>query len=92
MTEREIKRHIKLLKKIKKETPLRTEARRDINRRMRALKKELVKDIEPVTKEKAELIQKILKIRPYYTDIRLNMKKYTMQQLQEHFDKIRRTK
>lgn len=92
MTEREIKRHIKLLKKIKKETPLRTEARRDINRRMRALKKELVKDIEPVTKEKAELIQKILKIRPYYIDIKMNMKKYTMQQLQEHFDKIRRTK
>jgi len=52
----------------------------------------LVKDIEPVTKEKAELIQKILKIRPYYIDIKMNMKKYTMQQLQEHFDKIRRTK
>jgi len=88
MTIKEIKKSIRQLNKLKKNTQVGTEARRDINRHIRKLKNKLDNIIHCDNPEKLELIQKINTIRPYFTDLR----KFTVKQLQYHYNKIKEEK
>lgn len=90
MNKRDIRYRIKLLKRIKKTTPIKTQARRDINKQIRELKKKLKGTSEPISKEKKELIAEILKRKPEYKDIRLDLEGYTLEQLTKHLARIRR--
>ena len=83
MNDREIKRRIRVLRKLKRDTRVKSEARREINRKIRELKKDLNKGVE-ISPEKTELIEKINAVYKHYNDLR----KFTIKQLQFHLEKI----
>ena len=79
--DRELKRKVRALRKLKRQTQKKTKARRDINRQIRKLKEENTKNSEPLTAEKQALIDKILSTkREYYTDLSL----HTTEELKKH--------
>ncbi len=82
MNIREIKRHIRLLNRLKLDTKVKSKARREINKKIRNLKKKLVCKISP---EKAEIIAKINAIYLHHN----NLNKFTMEQLQYHLNKLK---
>jgi len=88
MNEKDIKRTIRLLRKLKKQAQVGTEERRDINRKIRAKKKEL----ENLYKNESDnpLIQKIYELRPEYKDLNIDLRKFTDIQLEYHYRKILR--
>lgn len=83
-TEKEIKRKIRGLKKIKKTVKVGTRVRRDINKEIRKLKKQLELVCKCDDSEKLELIEKIQGIYKHYG----NLTKFTKEQLQKHLDII----
>ena len=87
---REIKREIRLLRKIKKNTHKKSPERRDLNKRIRELKKKLLPIYVEVSKEKEELIQAILQIRPEYKGLHIDLRKYTEKQLEKHLENIKK--
>lgn len=88
MNDREIKRRIRVLRKLKKDTRVKSEGRRELNRKIRELKKELNKGID-INPEKTIIIEKIYKIRPYLKTLRdFNLYKHTIKELQFHLDRI----
>ena len=86
MNEKDIKRTIKLLRKLKRQAKVGTEERRDINRKIRRKKQEL----EDLYKSKSDnpLIQKIYELRPEYRDLKIDLRKFTNRQLEYHYRKI----
>ena len=90
MNKQDIKYKIKLLKQMKKNTALKTQARRDLNKQIRDLKNKLKEGIEPLTDEKQALIDKILNLRPEYKTMNFDLSVYTMEQLKKHYNKVRR--
>lgn len=86
MDNREIKRQIRALRKIKKDAPKKTQARRDINKQIRDLKGQLQGSgcniIED--KEKEVLIKKIQKVYVHYCDLA----SHSVEELQKHLDLI----
>lgn len=84
MSEREIRRKIRELKELKKNLRPKTEERRNINKGIRQLNKEL-NQFHNIAPEKVELIKQINKIYYHYNDL----KKFTIEQLQYHLDKIK---
>jgi hypothetical protein len=81
---REIKKQIRMLRKIKKDTHKKTAERRELNEKIRTLKAKLI----PATPEKSDMIQKILERRPEYTRLGINLEQYTLEQLKLHYDRI----
>ena len=81
---KETKRKIRKLKKIKKDTRIGTEARRNINKHIRILQGKIDEVYNCDNPEKIELINKITSIKHHNTDL----KKFTITQLQYHLQKI----
>ena len=85
MTIKEIKRRIRELKKLKRDIPVKTENRRNINKQIRLLKNRLNETLNCDNPEKLELIRQINAIYPHVNDLR----KFTVKQLQYHLTKIK---
>lgn len=85
---KETKRKIRKLKKIKKDTRIGTEARRNINKHIRILQGKIDEVYNCDNPEKLELINKINAIYPHINDLR----KFTVEQLQFHYNKINKRK
>lgn len=85
---REIKAQIRLLRKIKRDTRPKSEERHDLNRQIRELRKKLV-PICDLTNNKKDLIAQILKIRPEYTDLKIDLQGYSEEQLMKHLKTIK---
>jgi repressor of nif and glnA expression len=86
MNEQEIKYRIRLLNKQKKATKVGTQARRDINDQIRELKNKLNLYSDDETKN---LIKEIYKLKPEYKKIKLNLKKFTKEELEKHLNKLK---
>ena len=90
---REVKRQIRLLRKIKKDTHKRSEERRELSRKIRDLKKRLLPILQEVLPEKQKLIDEIIafntKYRPYLLEIGLNYTQYTIEKLQKHIEYLK---
>lgn len=89
MDEKEIKKELWHLSRLKKDTRKHTEPRREINNRIRELKK-LKATSEEVDPEKQAVIEEITKVRnklgrPVLSDLR----KFTMAELQNHLARIK---
>ena len=92
---KEIKKLIRQLRKIKKDTPKKTHTRRDINAKIRELKKQLqdIRGNEIATPEKQILIEEIYRLTPYLKDLRgFDLTQYSIEQLEKHITNIRRGK
>jgi uncharacterized protein with von Willebrand factor type A (vWA) domain len=85
---KDIKRQIRMLRKLNRDIKKHTPERREINEKIRALKEQLIPLHIEVTPEKSEIIQKILKKRPEYTILNIELEKYTMEQLIKHYEAI----
>ncbi len=88
MGEKEIKYKIKRLKKIKKDMRVGTPARREMNRKIRALKTEL-EFIYQSNPEKQKLIEEIYKLEPHFLKIKLDLRKHSIENLQKHIDIVK---
>ena len=86
---REVKRQIRLLRKIKKDTHKKTAERRELNEKIRTLKEQIIPIIQEDNPEKTLVIEAILKIRPEYIRIELNLQKYTTEMLTKHLERIK---
>jgi hypothetical protein len=86
---KEIRKQLRLLRKLKKDTPLRSQARRDINKSIRALKESIIPICIEVTQQKQKLINTILQYQPELNK-RIDLTVYTEEQLQKHIDNLRR--
>jgi hypothetical protein len=82
---REVKRQIRMLRKIKKDTHKGSEERHDLCRKIRELRSQLLPIYSEVSKTKSELIEKIMNKRPEYKILNIDLRKYTEEQLQKHF-------
>ena len=85
---REIKKQIRMLRKIKKDTHKKTEERRELNEKIRRLKAKLIPVQIEVTPEKSDIIAKIIERRPEYAVLGIILEKYTIEQLNFHYEKI----
>lgn len=83
MTPKEVKRKIRELKRLKRGIKVGCQARRDINKKIRELKEQINYDVSP---EKEKLIKEIEGIRKHCVDLR----KFTVEQLQIHLNKLKR--
>jgi len=91
---KEVKRQIRLLRKIKKDTRCKTDERRELNEKIRNLKKQLLPILkEADNPEKQKLIDEIIafnkKYRPYLLEIGLNFTQYTMEKLRKHLEYLK---
>ena len=87
---KDIKRQIRMLRKIKKDTHKGSEDRHDLCRKIRDLRKQLLPIIQEANNpEKNLLIEQIVKIRPEYKVLDMNLNKYTTEQLTKHLEYIK---
>lgn len=86
INDREIKEQIKALKKVKKGSRVKTALRHDLNKRIRDLEKKLTEGYA-MTTEKEELIKKIYKAEPDVKKIKMDLRKFTMEELEYHYRK-----
>jgi len=85
---REIKKQIRMLRKIKKDTHKGSDDRHDLCKRIRELRKQLIPVQIEVTPEKSDIIAKILERRPEYAVLGIVLEGYTIEQLNFHYEKI----
>lgn len=85
---KEIKKQIRMLRKLKRDTRMKTVERRELNEKIRTLKAKLIPVQVEITPEKSDMIQKILERRPEYTILKINLEQYTLEQLKLHYDRI----
>ena len=86
---KDVKRTIRTLRKLKKDTHKGSEARHDLCRKIRELRKQLIPIQAETTPEKQILIDQILKIRPEYKILNIELTKYTILQLEKHLEAIK---
>lgn len=86
-SEKEIKKEIRKFKKLKRQCRAGTKERIDLHRRIKALKRDLY-SLNIVDKDKEPIIKEILKIRPAYIELEMNLNKYTKEQLEFHLKRI----
>ncbi len=91
INEREIKFRIRYLRKLKNDTQLKSPLRHKLNEQIRVLKNR-ISYLYEVTPEKAKLIKEIYRIRPELKEIKLDLRKFTIEQLQHHIDKTKEKK
>lgn len=87
--EKEIKREIRKLRKLKRQCRPQTKERIDLHRQIKELKIKLT-SLSIVDKDKEPIIKEILKVRPEYIELGMNLNKFSLEQLQYHLEKIRR--
>lgn len=85
---KEIKRQIRMLRKLKKDIRKKTPERRELNEKIRTLKAKLLPVQVEVTPEKSDIIKKILERRPEYAVLGIVLEGYTIEQLKFHYEKI----
>jgi len=85
---REVKRTLRMLRKIKKDTRKGSEERHDLCRKIRELRKQLKPLYIEVTPEKSDIIAKILERRPEYIILKIDLGKFTLEQLEKHYELI----
>ena len=85
MKDKELKYKIRYLTKLKKGLKVGSQTRRNLNRQIRELKRELEGIYKDMSPEKKDLIEKIYKARPRYKKI-MDLRKFTVKQLQYHYD------
>ena len=78
---------IKVLKGIKKSCPIKTQTRRSLNKEIRELKTQL-KELYNLTPEKKAIIEKIYFEEPHMKEIKMNLAKFTIEELTKHYNKI----
>ena len=90
--EREVRKHLRALRKLKRQTQPHTDTRRQINSQIREIKKQLAtRDVELAPDaQKQTLIDELVstyhsKYRPVVVDFRT----YTTDQLKVHLEKVR---
>lgn len=90
---RQLKSKIRAWRKIKRNTRVGTQQRRDINNKLRELQEKLDGLTGEKTPEKEKLVKEILKVRPYLEKLRgFDFYRYTVEQLQKHLENIKRGK
>ncbi len=88
MTNKELKKQISKLRKLKNKMQPHSKERVELHRKIKEMKKEL-EQLKIIDKEKQPLIDEILKIRPEYVTLELELNKYTKEQLEFHLNKIK---
>ncbi len=88
MNEKEIKRQIRELRKLKLQLKSGTPQRIKLHREIKRLKEKL-KTLNTIAPEKKEIINKILKLEPIYKRIKVNLNKFTIEQLEKHYQRIK---
>ena len=92
MTEKEIKKQIRALRKLKKVCGIHSKERNDFNKKIRDLKEELAGLVIPGTPEKDKLIAEILKRDKLLGKLDINLNKFSVAELQKHLDLITKKK
>jgi len=84
--DKEIKKTIRALRKLKRQTQVGSPDRRDINRKIRELKTQIniVK-----TPEKDTLVKEISELEPQHAKLGINLYKFTVEELAFHLKKIK---
>jgi hypothetical protein len=82
----EVKYTLKQLKKLKKDCEVGTQARRDINKKIRALKDGYESTLEKVEPEKQEMIDKIYEAKPHLKRLNIDLRKFSLKELQHHYN------
>lgn len=85
---KDVKSQIRMLRKIKKDTHKGSEERHDLCRRIRELRKQLIPYTKEISPAKQKLIDEILKKRPEYNILGMNLTLYTEEQLIKHLEYI----
>lgn len=88
LNKKEIKRKIRALRKVKKDTRVGTKERRNINKIIRKLQKEIDTACNYTDPKKKALIDKINAVYSHVNDLW----KFTMEQLEHHYEKITTSK
>jgi hypothetical protein len=84
---KEIKKHIRALKKLKKVCGVGSPERNDFNKQIKDLKNKLIDHTIPEP-EKDKLIAEILKVDILLGKLDIDLKKFTVKELQKHLDLI----
>jgi hypothetical protein len=87
VNDKDIKKEIRALRKLKLQCRPRTPERLDLEHRIKALKKQL-KEVSTPEPEKEKLITEILKIDTLLGKLDINLNKFTIKELQKHLDII----
>lgn len=87
MNEKEIKRKIREFKKLKKLAQVGTPTRRKLNKQIREFKQDLKNLYGDITPEKRELIERIYKLDPLFRTLKIDLRKFSIEQLQYHLNK-----
>jgi len=83
---KETKKLIRQLRKLKRQCQVGTQQRRDINRQIREIKE---KEIIPIDNEKQKLILEIQQKQPDFKSLGIDLSKYTVEQLQKHLARVK---
>jgi len=90
---KEVKRQIRMLRKIKRDTHKGSDDRHELCRKIRELRKQLTPIQTEVTPEKQALIDEIIefnkKYKPYLLEIGLNFTKYSIEKLKKHLEYLK---
>jgi hypothetical protein len=87
VNDKDIKKEIRALRKLKLQCRPRTPERLDLEHKIKALKKQL-KEVSIPEPEKEKLIIEILKIDTLLGKLDINLNKFTIKELQKHLDII----
>jgi len=87
MNEKEIKRQIRELRKLKLQLNPGTPQRIKLHREIKKLKEKL-KTLNTIAPEKKGIINKILELEPIYKRIKVNLNKFTIEQLEKHYQRV----
>ena len=84
---RETKERIKQLKKLKNQMQVGSSARKSLNKKLREEKTKLEQAVN-LTTDKQEMIKRLYLLKPNLKVLRIDLEKFTEEQLQKHLDKI----
>ena len=84
---KELKKQIKRLKRLKLKCRAGCKERIDLHRQIKRLQNKITEQNQPEP-EKDLLIEKILKIKPEYITLGMNLKKFTKEELEKHLKRI----
>jgi predicted transcriptional regulator len=90
-SEKEIKKEIRKLKKLKKQCRPGTTERIDLHRKIKELQA-LLEDINVVDNDKDAIIAEIMRLDKVMASIDIDLRKHSIKDLQKHLDKLKEKK
>lgn len=90
MTNKEIKKEIRKLRKLKLQCRAGTEERLDLEHKIKDLKKQLVEINTPAEPAKEKLITEMLKLELNFPKDLINLNKFSEAELQKHIEIVKR--